>query len=67
MTSFCAKKSRKKMLGEENKSESLKSLQKFLNYVPQWYLTGDQKKIGIYFWKLDINVKLNEPKDKKAI
>ena len=55
------------MLGEENKSESLKSLQKFLNYVPQWYLTGDQKKIGIYFWKLDINVKLNEPKDKKAI
>ena len=55
------------MLGEENKSESLKWLQKFLNYVPQWYLTGDQKKIGIYFWKLDINVKSNEPKDKKAI
>ena len=45
------------MLGEKKKSKTLKWPQKFLNYVLQWYLTGDQKKIWIYFWKLENQIK----------
>ena len=67
MTSFSAKNWRKTLLLGEKKSKSLKWPQKFLNYVLQWYLTGDQKKICIYFWNLDINAKLKEKNEKKKI
>ena len=49
MTSFSAKKSQKTtLLGEEKTSNSLKWPQKFLNYVLQWYLTGDKKKMHLF-------------------
>ena len=45
MTSFSAKKLEKNNIaGWGKKSKSLKWPQKFLNYVLQWYLTGDQIK-----------------------
>ena len=31
----------------------------------EWYLTGDQKKMCIYFWNWDINAKLKEKNEKK--
>ena len=66
MTSFSAKKLEKNNIaGWGKKSKSLKWPQKFLNYVLQWYLTGDQKKICIYFWNLHINAKLKEKNEKK--
>ena len=43
------------------KSKSLKLLEKFLNYVLQWYLTGDLH----LFLKLDVNTKLKKTKSKK--
>ena len=43
----------------------LKWPQKFLNYVLQLYLTGDQKNKNVYFSKLDINAKLKEQTEKK--
>ena len=68
MMSFCAKKLEKtKLLGEEKKLKSLKLPQQFLNYVLQRYLTSDQKKICIYFKKLNINPKLREENEKKKI
>ena len=66
MTSFSAKKSEKNNIaGWGKKSKSLKWTQKFLNYVLQWCLTGDQKNICIYFWNLHINAKLKEKNEKK--
>ena len=67
MTSFSAKKIEKKnnIAGSGKKSKSLKWPQKFLNHVLQWYRSGDQKKICIYFWNLDINAKLKEKNEKK--
>ena len=68
MTSFSAKKIRKNNIaGSGKKSKSLKWPQKFLIYILQWCLTGDQKKICIYFWNLDINDKLKEKNEKKEI
>ena len=44
MTSFSAKKLEKNNIaGWGKKSKSLKWPQKFLDYVLQWYLTGDRK------------------------
>ena len=65
MTSFSAK-NLNNIAGWEKKYKSLKWPQKFLNYVLQWYLAGDQKKC-IYFWNLDINSKLKEKNEKKEI
>ena len=63
---FLQKKLEKNYIaGWGRKSKSLKLPQKFLNYVLQWYLTGDQKKICIYFWNLHINAKLKEKNEKK--
>ena len=31
----------------------------------EWYLTGDPKKMCIYFWNWDINAKLKEKNEKK--
>ena len=39
------------------KSKSLKLPQNFLNYVFQWYPTGDQKNFCLLFWKLDVKMK----------
>ena len=62
MMSFCPKKSEKvTLLGEAKKSKSLKLPQNFLNYVLQWYPTGDQKnfvlKIGCENEKKNDNIK----------
>ena len=50
----------KKIAGRGKKAISLKWPQKFLNVVTHWYLTGDQKRFFIYFWKLNVNAKLKE-------
>ena len=67
MTSFSAKKSEKKnnIAGWAKKSKSLKWPQKFLNYVLQWCLMGDQKETCIYFWNLHICAKVKEKNEKK--
>ena len=44
--------------------KSLKLAQKLLDYFLQWYWTGDWRKFSIYFWKLDVNVKLKEQIEK---
>ena len=54
-----------KIAGCGRKSKSLKWPQKFLKYVLQWYVTGDQKEFCIYFQKLEINAKLKEQNEKK--
>ena len=48
-------------------SISLKWPQKFLNYVTHWYLTNDQKRCFIYFWKLNVNAKLKEQNEKEMV
>ena len=48
---FVLKNKKEIAVGGKN-SISLKWPQKFLNYVTHWYLTNDQKRCFIYFWKL---------------
>ena len=48
MTSFSAKKSKKKFAGWGKKSKNIKWPQKFLNYVLQWYLIDDQNNLCLF-------------------
>ena len=62
---FLQKIRKNNIAGWGKKSKNLKWPQKFLSYVLQLYLTGDQKKL--HFWNLDINAKLKEKNETSNI